>query len=280
MIQGFQLHGLRFEKKDLFVGPNKIKLKSPTAATISSPKMVIIGLTGGIACGKSTVRDILEKQGAHVIDADKLGHKSYEPGQKAYKKIIETFGVKVLHEDNTIKRKALGSIVFSDKAKMRKLEGVVWPCIREMILQQIADIQKCNEEKTVVVEAAVLLEAGWNDMMDQVWVVAVDPVTARERLMARNSLTKEDADKRIAAQMTNEERTQKADVVIWNKGSKEDLTFEVLKAWEGFQHQINIIKKQKSPQIIKMIPKYSHQIIVVSAAVLIGALIFCFTKKS
>ena len=144
---------------------------------------LVIGLTGGIASGKSTVSKLCSSKGAISIDADIYGHKAYQIGSDAYHEIIETFGERVIKNDSPhnkeINRRVLGSIVFSSKAEMKKLENITWPKIRSMIEEDIANYEKEANNKCIVVEAAILLEAGWGDIMDEIWVVAVDPDIAR-----------------------------------------------------------------------------------------------------
>jgi len=216
--------------------------------------MYILGVTGGIASGKSTVcatvSGLVEQIGGHhlaVIDADKLGHAAYTTGGPCYQAIVNHFGAGVVAPDGEIDRRALGSIVFSDPMRMRELEALVWPAIRGFIEQELLDLAERETRNPrvpviVVIEAAVMLEAGWNDLCTSLWVVHVDPLVARERLMARNSLTREEADKRINAQMTNSERLSKlreCDVSIKNSGSPASLTISVNEAFQSCMVKMN-----------------------------------------
>ena len=156
----------------------------------------LVGLTGGIASGKSTVSSVMGKElGCQVIDADKLGHRAYEVGTAAYVQILERFGQELKNEDGSIDRRKLGGIVFGDKSEMKALEGIVWPVIRGYIQEEIEKTKAAevgSDTNTVIVlEAAIMLEAGWNDMCDQVWVSFVDVDAAKDRLMKRNSLSEE-----------------------------------------------------------------------------------------
>ena len=123
--------------------------------------MKIICLTGGIASGKSSAAKLLEGLGAKVIDADKLGHRSYQKGTLTYDKLVKAFGSKIIRSDGEIDRKLLGTIVFKEEKLLRKLTDIVWPSIRLMAEREIEVLKKTDKESTIVFEAAVLIEAGW-----------------------------------------------------------------------------------------------------------------------
>lgn len=191
--------------------------------------MVVIGLVGGICAGKSTLSKLFEDHGHTVVDADKLGHQAYLPGTECYKELVAHFGDELVNPDQTINRKVLGSIVFSDPAKMRELEAIVWPHIRRMIQDKINEHRELESasalasgtasdsalpsKRVLVIEAAIMLDAGWQDMVDQVWVLEVEPTIAIQRLMSRNSLTQEESEKRLSSQKSNEWRRGYATVV-------------------------------------------------------------------
>lgn len=182
--------------------------------------MRVIGLTGGIAAGKSTVSEALRESGAVVIDADKVGHDAYRPGTETHAALVEAFGDAILAEDGEIDRRKLGAIVFGDPAQRLRLQDIVWPRMKAMMRGQLADLAAAGTA-VAVIEAAVLFEAGWQDLTDQVWVVQVPEAVAKQRLIARNGMSAEEADSRIRAQLTNEERARRADVIIDNSGSVE-----------------------------------------------------------
>ncbi len=194
--------------------------------------MRVIGLTGGIASGKSLVSQQLADLGATIIDADKLGHESYQRGTDTYRAVIEAFGQDVVGPDGEVDRRALGGKVFGDVsgASRKRLEAIVWPAIRRLAKERIEELRG-EGVSVVVLEAAVLIEADWLDIVDEVWLVIVDPAIARQRVVERNGLTPEQADERIAAQLTNEERRPHASVVIENNGSLDDLRAAVNDAW-------------------------------------------------
>lgn len=198
---------------------------------------IIIGLTGGIASGKSVVSKLLAERGALVIDADKVGHEAYAQGSACYDAVIEAFGRDIVAADGSIDRKALGAKVFGDPAQRRRLEGIVWPWMRDTMEERFTRL-RAEGASIVVLEAAVLIEADWVPLVDEVWVVTTSPEIARERIVARNGLTPEQADQRIAAQLTNAERTARADVVIENNGSLAALERRVDEAWEQLQERI------------------------------------------
>jgi dephospho-CoA kinase len=190
----------------------------------------IIGLTGGIASGKSAVSQMLSERGALVIDADKVGHEAYAPGNPPYEGVIEAFGRDVVAADGSIDRRALGAKVFGDDGQRQKLQDIVWPWMRATMNQRLAALRE-QGESVVVLEAAVLIEADWIPLVDEVWLVVAGRAVARERLMARNGFSAEDADRRIDAQLTNEERARYAQVIIDNSGTLEDLERRVEEAW-------------------------------------------------
>ena len=193
--------------------------------------MIVVGLTGGIASGKSSVARLLGERGAHVIDADVLGHRAYEPGAAAYAGVVEAFGQDVVGDDGTIDRAALGQKVFGKPDELERLTGIVWPAIRSLAADEIAAVRAAGTADVVVLEAAVLFEAGWQDMVDEVWVTSVDRATAIERAVARSGLAPEQVEARIDAQLSNDERKAGAQVVIDNSGDEAALTARVQALW-------------------------------------------------
>lgn len=192
--------------------------------------MRVIGLTGGIASGKSLVSKRLAELSAVVIDADKLGHEAYRKGSETYRAVTEVFGPEVVGPNGEIDRRALGAKVFGDPAARRRLEEIVWPAIRRLAQERL-DALRSEGTQVVVLEAAVLIEAGWTDIVDEVWLVVASPETVHARLAGRNGLTAEQAEARIRAQLTAEERRPHAQVTIDNDGSLEELRRAVDEAW-------------------------------------------------
>ncbi|MGB0551533.1 MAG: dephospho-CoA kinase [Alphaproteobacteria bacterium] len=181
---------------------------------------MIIGLTGGIASGKSTAARYLSENGAFVMDGDVLGHRAYEPNTAAFAQIAETFGSEVVGADGQIDRKALGGKVFGNPNALKQLTDILYPEIRRMFSEWIETTQADNPNALLVMDAAVLLEAGWEDLADETWVVIVDPDTAVDRAVARDGLDEAAVRKRIASQLSNDERSARADVVIDNSGNE------------------------------------------------------------
>ena len=200
-------------------------------ARFSRGVAVIIGLTGGIASGKSTAARHLGTLGAHVIDADRLGHRAYEPGTDAHQAVIEAFGEEVRGADGRIDRKRLGAKVFGNAAALGRLTAIVWPEIRRLAQAEIAAAQAARPDGVVVLEAAVLLEAGWQDAVDETWVVSVDRATALNRAMQRDGADAAAVEARIDAQLANAEREAQADVVFDNSGTEAQLIAQLDAAW-------------------------------------------------
>ena len=161
---------------------------------------LLIGLTGSIACGKSTVAKILATHGARHIDADLMAHSTYEPGTTGFKQIIEAFGQEFLSDTGTIDRKALGNLVFSDPAQLKKLTDIVWPLTAGLIRETAKAHQESEPERPVVLEAAVLIQAGWHEFTDEIWYVTCPKDQQLQRLMKRNQLSEDEARLRISSQ--------------------------------------------------------------------------------
>ena len=192
----------------------------------------IVGLTGGIGSGKSTVAAMLGDLGAVVIDADKVGHDVYRPGTEGFRSVVDAFGPAIVAADGTIDRARLGARVFADRAELARLNALVHPLIGDEIRRRMQAAATEHPGRPIVVEAAIMMEAGWS-FFDQVWVVVVRPETAVARVTASRGLSADDVERRIAAQLSNEERERRADVVIRNDGSLDELRAQVEAAWRG-----------------------------------------------
>lgn len=195
--------------------------------------MKIICLTGGLAAGKSTASRFLEEKGAYLIDADKLGHRAYDPGTQAYRQVIDAFGEDIVMDDNHIDRKKLGSMVFGHADRLKRLTDIVWPEIRRLATLEISGFEALDPDSVVVLEAAVLFEAGWEDMGDEVWAVIVDREVAIERAMARDGATREAVEQRLDSQLSNEERASRSTVVIDNNADEAGMIQQLERAWAG-----------------------------------------------
>ncbi len=193
--------------------------------------MKVICLTGGIASGKSRASKFLEEKGATVIDADILGHRVYDTGTQGFLKVVEAFGDDIIDDQNHIDRKLLGAKVFGDPDGLKRLTDIVWPEIRRLAELEIDSLKILEPDGVVVLEAAVLFEAGWEDIGDEVWVAVVDRELAIERAMARDGLQREAVESRIEAQLSNEERIARADVVIENNGTLDEMLEKLEAAW-------------------------------------------------
>jgi dephospho-CoA kinase len=186
----------------------------------------VIGLTGGIASGKSTVARILEQLGTVVIDADKLSREVVIPCQPAYHAIVEAFGEGILNRDLTIDRKALGKIVFADPIARKRLEAITHPAIRALAEEKLEELRRAGTG-IVFYMAPLLVEAGVTSRVDEIWVVYADAETQLKRLMARDGINRDEAGQRLAAQMPMEEKATYGKVVIDNRGTPEETERQV-----------------------------------------------------
>ena len=189
---------------------------------------LIVGLTGNIATGKSTVLQYLRAKGAYVIDADTLTHQAMQPDGPAYAAIIEAFGPTVIKEDGTVDRTALGRIVFSDPLKLRQLEEIVHPAVFVLAQEELAR----TDASLVVVEAIKLLESQrLLTLCSEVWVVTADADVQLRRLISQRSMTEAEARQRMAAQSAQEEKVKHATRVITNNGTPEALYRQLDGLW-------------------------------------------------
>ena len=195
-------------------------------------KPILVGLTGGIASGKSTIIQYLRYQGYPVIDADILGHKVLEPENPGYCKVVEIFGDSILNKDKTVNRLILGGIVFSDPSKLKALNEISHPIIANMVLNEFESIVSKDPKGIVFLEAALLIEANWYNMCHQIWVVTLEGFEASRRLQIRDGLTESEAISRLESQLTVKERLAYADVVLRNDGSRKDLLSQTQYALE------------------------------------------------
>jgi dephospho-CoA kinase len=201
-----------------------------TANDARERRPYLIGLTGNIACGKSTVLRRLAELGAETIDADHVVHALMEPGQPVWEAVREGFGPGVVTPDGRIDRRALAAIVFSDPAELARLEAMTHPAVRVRIMAQVAEAAR-RGVRAIVIDAIKLFEGGLADHCDVVWVVTCDPAQQLARLMARNGFDEAEARRRIAAQPPQSEKVARADLVIDNSGTPEATWEQVDRAW-------------------------------------------------
>ncbi|HET6679198.1 MAG TPA: dephospho-CoA kinase [Nitrospira sp.] len=189
--------------------------------------MILVGLTGGIATGKSTVADLFRRFGAAVIDADQLARDVVQPGKPAWREIVKCFGKRVLLPDRTIDRPALGSIVFRNRRKLRRLERIIHPRVAREQQRRARRIARRTPNAIIIYEVPLLFEAGVNTRVDKIIVVTADRETQVARLKQRNGLTRRQAFQRIRSQMPLAEKARRADIVLDGTKSKSLLSREI-----------------------------------------------------
>ena len=197
-------------------------------------KVLIVGLTGGIVSGKSTVARMFRQLGADIIDADNIARAIVQPGEKAWKNIVHYFGKEILKDNQEINRKELARIVFADKEKLEKLNKITHPEIVAIIKNKIEEMRsKDSSDGTIcIIEVPLLFEANLEGMMDKIIVVYLNREEQIKRLLIRNSLTQEEAINRIDSQIPMEKKLKKADYVIDNGASLGHTRIQVKQIWQ------------------------------------------------
>lgn len=197
--------------------------------------VLVVGLTGGIVGGKSTVALMFRDLGANIIDADKLGHSVILPYKPAWKKIVKLFGKDILRKDLTIDREKLGQTVFKNQILLKKLNEITHPEIIKIIKKEIISAKNNthSQQKILMIDAALIYETKIDRFMDKIIVVYIDKKEQIKRLMRRNNFSKDEASQRIESQMPMKEKVKKADYVIDNNNSLDKTKKQVVKIWES-----------------------------------------------
>ena len=197
---------------------------------------MFIGVTGGVGAGKSTILQILEdKYNAHIIMADDVARELMIKGKASYRAIVKEFGDDILREDGEIDRQKLAEIVFQDEEKLNKLNSIVHPLVRKAIVKEQKQVNKKDPERLVVLEAALLIEAGYKEILDELWGVIVQKEIRIQRLMDSRGYTREKSESIIANQLSDEEFREHCDFIIDNSGTLEDTAEQIRKHFERDQ---------------------------------------------
>ena len=196
--------------------------------------MKVIGLTGGIGSGKSTVSHFLAELGAVIVDADRVGHEAFKPDTDVWREVVTAFGRQILTPDGDIDREKLGETVFANPESLLRLNQIMHPRIFEMVKARLEEYRR-QGVRVVVLEAPLLIEAGWASLVDQVWVTVASESTILGRLKQRAGLPEQQSLARIHSQLPSEERLKHADVVIDNDCSLNELKAKVRELWQGIR---------------------------------------------
>lgn len=191
----------------------------------------VIGLTGGIGSGKSTVSQYLAALGAVIIDADKVGHEAFKPDTGAWHEVVAAFGKQIITPAGEINRKKLGEIVFAHPESLSRLNQIMHPRIYDIVKARIEEYRR-QATDVVVIEAAILIEANWTPLVDEVWVTVTPEAMVLKRIKQQRGLAENQVLARIRSQLSTEERVKHADVVINNDGDREEVKARVKELWE------------------------------------------------
>jgi len=208
--------------------------------------MIVIGLTGGMASGKTSVANMLSILGAHVIDADALAKELVIPGQEALQRLTEIFGPSIVLPDGNLDRGALAAIVFNDHDKLKHLNAVLHPLVIHKTIEKLRNIREKEPDAVVVIDAPLLLEAGMAGLSDEIWVVLADEEEQIQRAAQRDKLSHDEVLKRLAAQMPLKEKIRHAHRVIDNSGSLASTAKQVRRLWD--MAVFSGLSKKKDPK--------------------------------
>lgn len=208
--------------------------------------MITIGLTGNIGSGKSTVSRMLSELGAVIIDADRIGHKVLKPYSQAWREVIQVFGKEILASGGEIDRRKLGGRIFSDLQALEKLNQITHSRIRRLVEEEMERLRKEGVE-VVVLEVPLLIEVGWKDLVDQVWVTRASEETAIRRLRKRSGFSREEAGARLGSQLPTKEKLKHADVVIDTDSNLDRVRAQVKFAWQKLISGYKMNRQQGYP---------------------------------
>ena len=193
--------------------------------------MKVIGLTGGIGSGKSTVSQLLAELGAAILNADEIGHEAFKPDTEIWRQVVAAFGRQILVPDGNIDRKKLGEIVFSNPESLSRLNQIMHPQMYDMVKARLEEYRQ-QGTRVVVLEAPLLLEAGWTLLVDEVWVTTAPEATVLKRLEERSGMSQAESLTRIRSQLSSAERIRHADVVINTNCDLDELKSTVKELWQ------------------------------------------------
>ena len=196
--------------------------------------MKVIGLTGGIGSGKSTVAQFLAELGAVIINADRVGHEAFKPNTELWREVVAAFGRQIVNRNGDIDRRKLGEIVFGNSDSLLRLNQIMHPRMYDMVKAQLEEYRR-QGLGVAVLEAPLLIEANWSSLVDEVWVTVASEATVFKRLQERTGLSKEESLARIRSQLPSEERIKHADVVINTDCSLYEVKTRVKGLWARFQ---------------------------------------------
>jgi dephospho-CoA kinase len=198
--------------------------------------MKVIGLTGGIGSGKSTVSRFLAELGAVILDADKVGHEAFKPDTEIWRQVVDAFGEQILTSAGDIDREKLGERVFGNSESLARLNRIMHPWMYEIVTAQLDDYRRQGMD-VVVLEAPLLVEVGWTSSVDEVWVTVASEAAVLSRLEVQKGLSRQQVLARIHSQLSSEERIRHADVVIDTDCDLEELKTRVGELWQGLQRR-------------------------------------------
>ncbi len=196
--------------------------------------MKVIGLTGGIGSGKSTVSQFLAELGAVILNADEIGHEAFKPDTETWRQVVAAFGRQIVTPDGNIDRKKLGNMVFDNAESLSQLNQIMHPRMYDMVKAQLEEYRQ-QKTRTVVLEAPLLLEAGWTSLVDEVWVTTAPEATVLKRLKERSGMSQAESLARIRSQLSSAERVRQADVIINTDCDLDELRSRVKELWQRLE---------------------------------------------